>query len=110
MEKIKIPLYRATKIDSDEIVIGDYCNGFIIVSVLVDTDLRIFKIQEGYQIDPTTLGISFDDGKSFIRLSDLEFHTCTDFVLTYSDMKMRTKKETQPANGSIFTVITDKGR
>lgn len=63
-----------------------------------------------FRIDPTTLAISFDNGKSFIKLSDLEIHTCTDFELKYTNMKMRDCKELQPPNGSIFTVITDKGR
>jgi len=37
------------------------------------------------------------DGKS-------ESYVCTDFKLSLNDMKMRTQKVVQPANGSIFTV------
>lgn len=100
-----IPIYKAKKIDSDEYVVGYYLFDSVRHFLLVD---RGNLVQT--QIDPTTLAISFDDSKSFIKLSDLEIHTCTDFELKYSDMKMRDRKEVQPPNGSIFTVITDKGR
>lgn len=31
-----------------------------------------------------------------------ESHTCTDFAIYFSDMKMRSKKVIQPPNGTIF--------
>jgi len=62
------------------------------------------------KIDPSTLLMSFNNGKSWLKLSDLEVHTCTDFDLTYSDMKYKSKYINQPPNGSIFTIVTDKRR
>lgn len=116
-----IPIFSAKKIHSDEDVFGIGIDGnFLIEKVCLsrNEDKTIRKQEDGdyeykaiyHHIDSTTLKISFDISKSFIKLSDLEVHTCTDFGLTYSDMKMRTRREIQPANGTIFTVITDKGR
>lgn len=106
MENINLPIYRAKKINSE-----DYTEGML-RKLYVDI-VRYYLEDEEYgcnEIDKTTLAISFDNGKSFIKLSDLEIHTCTDFKLKYSDMKMRDKKVIQPPNGSIFTIIADKGR
>lgn len=100
---MNVPIYRAKKIDSDEYAQGFYegweNKHFIIISP-----------KEYFKINITTLEISFDNGKSFIKLCDLEIHTCTDFDLKYTDMKMRNRQEKQPPNGNIFTIITDKGR
>jgi len=106
MEKVDLPIYRAKKINSDEYVVG-------YITPTKDGKkflIGVIEIWKCFECDKTTLEISFDNEKSFIKLSNLEMHTCTDFELKYSDMKMREKKEIQPANGSIFTVITDKGR
>lgn len=128
-----IPIYRAKKQNSDKYAegyyfhqewTGDYPNedaeereekikhficGFTTHDIWDDEEGH-FKFMGINEIDPTTLEISFDNGKSFIKLSDLEIHTCTDFELKYTNMKMRDCKELQPPNGSIFTVVTDKGR
>ena len=101
---IKPPLYSSNKIDSDEIIIGYLKNPDNIMTIRDDNVL----VEVG--IDRTNLSISFDNGKSFIKLSDLEVHTCTDFKLEYTNMKMNKRKDVQPPNGSIFTIITDKGR
>ena len=105
-----IPIFSANKIESDDIIIGyliENEQGFFIIKKMTVLPIsnKLYT-----QIDVETLKISFDNGKSFIKLSDLEIHTCTDFELKYSDMKMRARKEVQPSNGSIFTIITDKGR
>jgi hypothetical protein len=105
-----IPIYRAKKIDSEE-----YVEGYLIPTVenscyLTTKINRSIDHPTYVKVDPSTLQISFDNSKSWIKLSDIAIHTCTDFNLQYSDMKMRTKKEIQPPNGSIFTIITDKGR
>lgn len=116
MEKLILPICSAEKVDNDEIITGYYVkttnvkqlmdkNEPTFIHLIVDNWNLIHE-----EIKPETLKISFDNGKSFIKLNDLEVHICTDFGLTYSDMKMRTKREIQPANGSIFTIITDKGR
>lgn len=103
---INIPIYRAKKIDSDEYVIGMLTKRVFTSYLLIRNDITT-KLSK---IDPTTLAISFDNSKSFIKLSDLEIHTCTDFELKYTDMKMRDRKKIQSPNGNIFTIITDKGR
>lgn len=106
---MEIPIYKAEVLDKNWGV--ESINGY-----LTNDKMGHFYIENieqnlcSKEIDIETLKISFDTGKSFIKLSDLEVHICTDFGLTYSDMNMRTKKEIQPANGSIFTVITDKGK
>lgn len=114
---MNIPIYRAKKIDSDEYVIGFYSSAYdihhyVITHLGVDTKTStVYQMSTDiHKIDPTTLAISFDNGKSFIKLGDLEIHTCTDFDLKYTDMKMRNRQEKQPPNGNIFTIITDKGR
>jgi len=106
---INLPLCRAKKIDSDEWVEGWYYKsvGGFHCMCYYDKDL---EIDWEDKIDPSTLLISFNNGKSWLRLKDLEVHTCTDFDLTYSDMKYRSKYINQPPNGSIFTIVTDKGR
>jgi len=116
VEKVILPICSAEKINSDEFVTGYYIKTTN-VKQLMDKDEQTFihLIVDSWnliheEIKPETLKISFDFGKNFIKLSDLEIHTCTDFELKYQDMKMRAKKEVQPANGSIFTVITNKGR
>ena len=116
-----IPIFSAKKIHSDEDVFGIGIDGnFLIEKVCLsrNEDKTIRKQEDGdyeykaiyHHIDSTTLKISFDNGKSFVKLSDLEVHTCTDFKLEYTNMKMHTRKEVQPPNGNIFTIITDKGR
>ena len=105
-----IPIFSANKIESDDIIIGyliENEQGFFIIKKMTVLPIsnKLYT-----QIDAETLKISFDNGKSFIKLSDLEVHTCTDFKLGYTNMQMNTRKEVQPPNGSIFTIITDKGR
>lgn len=113
---INLPIYRAKKIDSDEYVEGYFVKATNLRQLMdEDEPTFVYKIVDSWEliceeIDPTTLAISFDGGKSFLKLSDLEIHTCTDFELKYTNMKMRNCKEVQPPNGNIFTVITDKGR
>lgn len=74
----------------------------------IDGEIRIIDLI--FEVNIETMQISFDSGKSFIKLSDLEVHTCTDFKLEYTNMQMNTRKDVQPPNGSIFIIITDKGR
>ena len=114
-----IPIFSGEKIDTSENIIGFLVYDKIEQSYFITQDsTMIYNKSVGKElrtifnnkVEYTTLKISFDDGKSFIKLSDLEVHTCTDFKLEYLDMRMRPRKEFQPANGSIFTVITDKGR
>lgn len=103
-----IPIFSANKIQSDDIIVG-YCYQ---PTHFIDDGLNIIchTTYETFKVDKETLKISFDCGKSFIKLSDLEVHTCTDFKLEYTNMQMNNRKDVQPPNGSIFTIITDKGR
>lgn len=109
-----MPIYKADRQDG----LGEI-TGYLIPQDDSDT----FAIVSGFNLSfvyglvcpnniyKETLQVSFDNGKSFIKLSDLEVHTCTDFKLEYLDIRMRHRKEVQPANNArIFTVITDKGR
>ena len=105
-----IPIFSANKIESDDIIIGyliENEQGFFIIKKMTVLPIsnKLYT-----QIDVETLKISFDNGKSFIKLSDLEVHTCTDFKLEYTNMQMNNRKDVQPPNGNIFTIITDKGR
>lgn len=56
-----IPIYRAKKIDSDEYIIGYYYNNKKdnnIHAISVENDKTVLMLH--YEIDPTTLEISFD--------------------------------------------------
>lgn len=105
----KLPIFSAMKMDSDEEVVGVAYEDKKEKCIYISNDAQNLYTS-AFKIEKSTLKISFDDGKSFIKLSDLEMLTCTDFELKYTDMKMRDKKLSQPSNGSIFTLITDKGR
>lgn len=106
---MKIPIYKAEVLDKNWGV--ENISGYLTNDNM--GHYYIENIEQGLcskEIDAETLEISFDSGKSFIKLNDLEVHTCTDFKLEYTNMKMNKRKDTQPPNGSIFTIITDKGR
>lgn len=106
---MEIPIYKAEVLDKNwgvENISGYLTNDNMGHFYIENIEQRLCS----KEIDIETLEISFDSGKSFIKLGNLEVHICTDFGLTYSDMKMRIKREIQPANGSIFTIITEKGK
>ena len=114
-----IPIFSGEKIDTSENIIGFLVYDKIEQSYFITQDsTMIYNKSVGDElrtifnnkVEYTTLKISFDGGKSFIKLSDLEVHTCTDFKLEYTNMQMNNRKDVQPLNGNIFTVITDKGR
>ena len=108
----QIPIYKAKKIDSDEWVEGFLFHSY--VKAWNSHEYTIIEKGKGNmlrnRIDSSTLTISFNSGKSWIKLSDIEMVECTDFKIQFNDMKYRSQGITQPPNGSIFTIITDKGR
>lgn len=59
MEKSNLPIYRAKKMNSDENVIGSLVGNFIIVKSTIIKGLSIFRIDEAYEIDITTLAVHF---------------------------------------------------
>lgn len=109
-----IPIHRGRKLDSDEWIEGLYLGNrdVHVIATSYSPDSTDSWGEQVYttKVDPDTLQISFDDGKSWLILADLEVYTSLDFRFEYMDTKLRKKKIIQPANGSIFTVITDKGR
>ena len=73
--------------------------------------------EEEYEINQQTLRYSFDNGASWYSEDELkmilgnksESYDCTDFNLSFNDIKMRKKEVKQPSNGSIFRVtISDR--
>jgi len=79
-----IPMYRAKRIDSNEWVEGYL---FIIWDKYYILWGTTNNIPNQIEINPSTLAISFNNGKSWLKLEDLEVYTCTDFDLKYNDMK-----------------------
>ena len=116
-----IPIYRAKKIYSDEYIIGNIITiqniNYIQYEIEDKYDLLSFEngdlefddICEIYPIDQSTLEISFDNGKSFIKTSGLEVKTCVTYDLVYICEKNRQHREKQMGTGKIYTIITDKG-
>jgi len=100
---INLPLYKAETLETEELATGWLFKRWDKLFIRVDD-------KTSYQVNNENIFISLDNGNSWLRLKDLEVHTCTDFDLTYSDMKYRSKYINQPPNGSIFTIVTDKGR
>lgn len=108
-----VPKKYVVEIETENDIELDETVKFFILSGMTNhntEDEEFFHFENDCEIDIETLKISFDNGKSFIKVSELETHQCTDFELKYMDMKMRNKAISQPPNGSIFTVIADKGR
>ena len=107
-----IPIFRAKKMDSNEYAIG--CmnvweqNGNLYYSI-IEIGIYPSPFNNIHIIDPTTLSISFDDGKSFIKTSDLEVKTCVTYDLVYICEKNRQHRKRQMGTGKIYTIITDKG-
>ena len=106
------PIYRAKKIDSDEYAVG--ClniweqNGELYYSIM-EIGKYPSPFNNIHMIDQSTLSISFDDGKSFLKLSDLDIKTCKTFDMVYDCEKNRQHREKQMGTGKIYTIITDKG-
>lgn len=105
---MKLPLYRAEHLDTEELVIGLVIeHPFLMfqqkcVTLLCEDD-------EEYICDYETLEISFDKGLSFSRLQDLEIEQCKDFQISYTNIKDRKCKITQPNIGKVFTILCDRG-
>ncbi len=98
-----IPIYKAETIED-----GDFEFGLLRDKRQTDGTLISYTIN-GYSIDIETLHISFNDGKSWVCVNDLEIYECVDFHLKASGVRYKHDIK-QPPNGSIFTIITDKGR
>ena len=65
MNNLNIPIYRAKKIDSEEYVVGGYlswCGTPVIFSDSCPVS----------EIDPTTLKISFDNGKNWKTFKEVQ--------------------------------------
>lgn len=106
---MKLPLYRAEDLDTGELIIG-----YVIESpFLLDAKEKCITLRDDYEEDFTcdykTLEISFDGGLSFSKLKDLEIEQCKDFKISYTNIKDRKCKITQPNIGKVFTIICDKG-
>ena len=69
--KINIPIYNAKKIHSDDYVEGYYHPNFFMC--MGNETCGTISTKDGYQyeIDPSTLVISFDDGENWILVNSI---------------------------------------
>lgn len=73
---IKLPIFSAIKMDSDEEIVGVAYEDKKEKCIYISNDTQNLY-SSAFKIKESTLKISFNEGKSFIKLSDLEMHTCT---------------------------------
>lgn len=68
---IKLPIFSAIKMDSDEEIIGVAYEDKEEKCIYISNDTQNLY-SSAFKIKESTLKISFNEGKSFIKLSDLE--------------------------------------
>jgi len=92
-KKTQIPIYRAKESDSDEYVEGYYypCFDRHYIAVSIQKNMHDIKEDKIFSIDPSTLAISFDDGKTW---REIEVYKNIDDVLdTYSKERIKMMEE-----------------
>lgn len=107
---MKLPLYRAEDLDTGELITGYVIeHPFLLDGTEKCITLRDDDYEEDFTCGYETLEISFDKGLSFSKLKDLEIEQCKDFEISYTNIKNRKCKITQPNIGKVFTIICDRG-